>query len=251
MTDADASLDRAEIRKRNRDAARERMLAEIPRFYVPWLHLAATTGIGVTMLVAAIVEIRGVRPLELLIVPLTLFVSMGFEWHVHKKVLHKRTWPFTELYDRHTPDHHAVYHEEDMAIRSWRELRLVLIPAVGVLGIVLATVPFAFVIGLAFGSNAGWLFVVTSSLFMVVYELLHLSYHLPPDTFIGRQPLVHWLRRHHARHHDPRLMQRWNFNVTFPLFDHLMGTVAPEGDAREIARLHPRRPPRLHARKSS
>ncbi|MEO8801644.1 MAG: sterol desaturase family protein [Polyangiaceae bacterium] len=250
MMDADASLDRAEIRKKNRDAARVRMLAEIPRFYVPWLHLAATTGIGVAMLVAGVLAIRGLRPVELLIVPLTILVSTGFEWRVHKKVLHKRRWPFTELYDRHTPDHHAVYHEEDMAIRSARELRLVLIPAVGVLGIVLATVPFAFVVGLVFGSNAGWLFVVTSSLFMVVYELLHLSYHLPADTFIGRQPLVHWLRRHHARHHDPRLMQRWNFNVTFPVFDYLMGTVAPEGDAKDIARLRPRRTPRLHERKS-
>ncbi|MEO8798818.1 MAG: hypothetical protein ABI551_13100, partial [Polyangiaceae bacterium] len=94
MADSDASLDRAGIRKKNRDAARVRMLAEIPRFYVPWLHLAATAGIGVAMLVAGMLEIRGLRPVELLIVPLTILVSTGFEWRVHKMVLHKRRWPF-------------------------------------------------------------------------------------------------------------------------------------------------------------
>ena len=107
--------------------------------------------------------------------------------------------------------------------------------------------PIAFAIGLLFGANAGWIFVVTSSLFMVMYELLHLSYHLPADSFIGRQPLVHWLRRHHARHHDPRLMQRWNFNVTFPIFDYVMGTVAPPGDAKDVARLE-QHPLGIHAK---
>ncbi len=39
--------------------------------------------------------------------------------------------------------------------------------------------------------------------------------------------IIRALRTHHARHHDPRLMQRWNFNVTVPLFDAVMGTIAP------------------------
>jgi len=54
---------------------------------------------------------------------------------------------------------------------------------------------------------------------MVGYELSHLSYHLPETTWIGRRRVIRWLREHHARHHDPRLMQKWNFNVTIPVFD--------------------------------
>jgi len=47
-----------------------------------------------------------------------------------------------------------------------------------------------------------------------------------------------WLRRHHAAHHDPRLMTRYNFNVTFPIADRLFGTVAPaaaDGAAAAVA----------------
>jgi len=36
------------------------------------------------------------------------------------------------------------------------------------------------------------------------------------------------LREHHRRHHHPALMQKWNFNVTVPLFDWVHRTLAPE-----------------------
>jgi sterol desaturase/sphingolipid hydroxylase (fatty acid hydroxylase superfamily) len=72
--------------------------------------------------------------------------------------------------------------------------------------------------------NAALLAVATSLFFFLLYEWLHLSYHLPPATFIGRNPLIALLRALHQRHHDPRLMRRWNFNVTVPLFDWLHRT---------------------------
>ena len=64
--------------------------------------------------------------------------------------------------------------------------------------------------------------------YAVSYEWLHLSYHLPHDHPVGRSRLIRALRRHHAIHHDPRLMQRWNLNVTVPLWDVVMGTTVAE-----------------------
>ena len=58
----------------------------------------------------------------------------------------------------------------------------------------------------------------------MTYEILHLSYHLPPDSFVGSMPFVDRLRRHHFVHHDPGVMAKANFNITFPIFDALMGT---------------------------
>jgi sterol desaturase/sphingolipid hydroxylase (fatty acid hydroxylase superfamily) len=43
---------------------------------------------------------------------------------------------------------------------------------------------------------------------------------------------VRALRRHHAVHHDPELMQRWNFNVTVPLWDLVRGTIHRAGPPR-------------------
>jgi sterol desaturase/sphingolipid hydroxylase (fatty acid hydroxylase superfamily) len=58
----------------------------------------------------------------------------------------------------------------------------------------------------------------------VSYEWLHLSYHLPASNPIARNGIITWLRQQHAVHHTPELMQRWNFNVTVPFADWVLGT---------------------------
>jgi sterol desaturase/sphingolipid hydroxylase (fatty acid hydroxylase superfamily) len=83
--------------------------------------------------------------------------------------------------------------------------------------------------------------------FFLSYEWLHLSYHLPKESFIGRLGIVALLREHHRRHHDPRLMKRWNFNVTVPVFDWIRGTVwSPEREAARDARRKERRAAAAH-----
>lgn len=224
----DASLGRLTLERR--DKVRAQCLAEIPWWYSPYGHLAATTGIGLVVLVASTVFLTQttVRWTDALVVPVVILLANFFEWRVHKHVLHRRFWPFEVIYDKHTPMHHMIYVEEDMALRSKKEFRLVLIPAAGVLGIVLAAAPIAIAIKHLWSSAAGWLFLLTASLFMVSYEVLHLCYHAPADSFIGRRRIIRVLRAHHAKHHDPRYMQRYNFNVTVPLFDWIMGTLAPK-----------------------
>lgn len=209
------------------EAVRKRLLDKIPSSYSPWAHLASTTGVGAGALALGLWGLKALRPVELLVIPATLVVANAFEWRVHKNVLHKRFWPFGEIFDRHTPEHHAVYHTNTMAMRDWREMKLVLIPAVGVLGIVAAMGPGAAAIGALTTANAGWLFLATSATYMVSYELLHLSYHLPEEHPLAQNPIIAWLRQHHATHHDPRLMQKWNFNVTIPLWDWVQDTIAP------------------------
>lgn len=218
------------LTEERRDKVRTAALAEIPWWYSPYAHLASTTGIGLAVLVASIIGIARSTFVwsDLAVIPVVVLFGNFFEWAVHKDVLHKRRWPVEVIYDCHTPMHHMVYVEDDMALRSVKEFRLILIPAAGVLGIVLAAAPAAFVVARFWSGAAGWLFLLSASLFMVSYEVLHLCYHAPKDSFIGRRPLIAVLRAHHARHHDPRLMQRYNFNVTVPLFDWLMRTMAPK-----------------------
>lgn len=213
-----------------REKVRARALAEIPWWYSPYAHLGSTTGIGLIVLGASIYGIARstFRSTDLLVIPLVIAFANFFEWLVHKDVLHKRRWPMEIIYDRHTPMHHMVYVEDAMDLHSVKEFRLILMPAAGVLGIVLATAPPALVVAHYWSQTAGWLFLLSASLFMVSYEVLHLCYHAPKDSFIGRRKLIAKLRAHHAHHHDPRLMQRYNFNVTVPLFDWILGTMAPK-----------------------
>ena len=210
-----------------REAGRARLQARISARYSPWLHLSATLGIGIVALALGVARVHHATLLEWLTVPLTLLVANGAEWRAHKSLLHHRIKPFHELYDRHTPEHHMVFGYDDMAIREWRELKLVLIPAVGVLGIVAMTAPIAWAIGHFWSPNRGFLMLVASALYVVGYEVSHLSYHLPEHSFIGRLWMVRVLREQHRRHHHPRLMQKWNFNVTWPIFDWVHRTIVP------------------------
>lgn len=209
-----------------RDRVRAEEVGKIPGWYRPWAHLLGTTGTGAVVLGLGVANVHTPRALDWLVVPITFIIANAFEWLVHKEVLHKRRPFLGELFQRHTPVHHKVYVQGDMPMRSQKELRLVLIPAIGVAGAVLFMIPWAVALARLVGPNAGWLFLTTGGLYMVTYELSHLSYHLPDTHAVYKLPFLRALRQHHERHHHPRLMQRCNFNVTVPLFDWLLGTMA-------------------------
>jgi hypothetical protein len=207
-----------------RDAMRAKLLATIPGWYSPYLHLATPTLIGIGCVALAVHMVDRLTLGDVAFVSFTWMVSNMTEWRAHRDLLHKRTWPFTELYDRHTPLHHILYPGEDMAIRSTPEWRFVLIPSWGILAILIAISPFTALFLLLGWTKMAALFVATCAVYVVSYEWLHLSYHLPPDSFVGRLAMVRWLRHHHATHHRHDLMQKWNFNVSFPIWDLVRGT---------------------------
>jgi hypothetical protein len=203
-----------------RDELRARLVGEIPRWYNPWLHLAFPSLVGLSVIVASLLLLRGLRPLELLAVPLTFLLLNAGEWRIHRDMLHRRTPPLTVLYDRHTPQHHMIFVTDDMSIRSTREFYLVLIPAYGIVAAGFGALPIPAALWLGFGlRNPALLFMAVTMAYVVAYEWLHLAYHAPADSFVGRLAMIRRLRRHHAVHHAPELMQKWNFNVTIPLWD--------------------------------
>lgn len=208
-----------------REAFRAGLVAAIPAWYSPWGHLLFPSLFGLGIMAAMIALLKDLRPVELLTVPVVWVVSNAVEWRIHKYVLHRRFPFFTVLYERHTPQHHRAFVTEDMAMRSNREFRLVLIPFYGIVAIVALDAPFAAAIWTWGLRNVACLFIATSAFYVVSYELLHLCYHLPEAHPISRSPLVRRLRRHHAIHHHPSLMQRWNFNVTVPLWDLVRGSI--------------------------
>ena len=207
-----------------REALRDELLEEIPRWYVPRAHLFLPSCAGLVAIVVALSLIRNLRAVELLTVPLVYLFANAFEWWIHGNGLHRRSPLAPVLYEQHTPRHHMLYLTDDMAMRSPREYRLVLIPGYGLLLIFLGQIAVS--VGLwALGlPNVACLYVATAIAYAVSYEWLHFSYHLPQAHPVARNPIIRRLAHHHAVHHDPRIMQRYNMNVTVPLTDWLMGT---------------------------
>lgn len=179
---------------------------------------------GLAIVACCIALIDDLQWVELIVIPVTYLVANIGEWRAHKYLLHRRTRYAAVLYDRHTPEHHMVYLTDDMEIRSRKEFRLVLIPAYGILLIFAGVLAPATAMWLLGWHNVALLFLATEMAYVLSYEWLHLSYHLPADHPIGGLRIIATLRRHHALHHHPALMQRWNFNVTVPLWDWVCGT---------------------------
>jgi len=212
--------------REERDALRARQLAKSSRWYSPHVHLLVPSSFGFAVIACAIWVIHDLRWLEVLTIPLTWMIANATEWRAHRDLLHARSWIAPVLYDRHTPEHHMIYTSRDMAMREVREWRLVLIPPYGILLIFLVTCPVTAGLWHLGVPNVAALFAATSMGYVVSYEWLHLSYHLGPETWVGRLAILDRLRRQHAVHHDPRLMQRKNFNVTVPFWDWVRGTTA-------------------------
>jgi len=207
-------------------AARVRYHAGLPRSYGPWRHLATPFVVGGAVIAGCIACLEGPALSDMMVVPAMWLVSIAVEWRFHRDLLHRRVPPFELLYDKHTVSHHSLYVDGAMQIGSARDFRSILFPWWALPALALALSPISLVLGLLFGGDVGRLFLATSMLYVMVYEALHLTYHLRPSHPLWRLPGVEGLARHHARHHDPRRMQRENLGVTSTLWDRVRGTVA-------------------------
>jgi hypothetical protein len=208
------------------EAFRERYRAqEIGPSYRGWLHFAFTSIGSLSAIAFAISRVESPSALEWLTVPVAFFVANFGEYFGHRGPMHHRRAGLALLYQRHTLQHHRFFTHDAMECASTRDFKMVLFPPVLLLfflgGLAL---PIGLALFFVFSANVGWLFVATAVAYFLSYEWLHFAYHQPPQSIIGRLPFVPVLRRHHAAHHDPRLMQRWNFNITFPIADRVMGT---------------------------
>lgn len=217
-----------------KEAFRAKVVGEIPAAYSPTFHLLGPAALGVGVLVGSVWMLHDLRAVELATIPITLFLGLGFEWRVHKSILHERMPGLSTLYVRHELHHHVIYTYDDMTMRERREWRLVLMPAYAIVLVFGMLVPLGLGVWRLLGMNVTLLFVATSMIFFLAYEWMHLAYHLPPEHPVSRIGLIQRLRELHRRHHEPRLMKRWNFNVTVPLFDWIHGTAWSE--ERERAR---------------
>jgi hypothetical protein len=211
--------------KASRAELRAELLARIPSWYSPWAHLAFPTLAGIAIVAFAIERIQGLAAWQLLLVPAFLVFGNAVEWHAHRGLLHRRVRFLEVLYVRHTPQHHAIFVSDDMSMHDARELKLVLLPAYGILAILVVTSPITVAFAWFGQPNLAALWVVSVVFYVLSYEWLHLAYHLPPESWLGRTRALAILRRHHQLHHATHLMHRWNFNVTVPLWDYVRGTV--------------------------
>jgi fatty acid hydroxylase family protein len=202
---------------------RAEIAARIEASYSPVRHVAALFVIASATVAVAAVGLHGVKVVELAVVPIAFTLANFGEWALHRYAMHAPVFP-RAMYERHALTHHVLYTVDAFEVREARELRFVLMPWFALPGMIACVAPVVALLAFAWSPNAARLFVIVAVGYYMLYEVCHTLYHLPSGAPVARTRLVRALRRLHWVHHDPSLMRRANFNVTFPIADAVLGT---------------------------
>lgn len=200
---------------------------KIGRLYSGPAHFLFTTTVSLAVVGYCIGRVTAVRWWELLVVPFTFLFANFAEYAGHRYSMHRPRFP-RFVYRRHTLEHHHFFTDTEMAYDSTRDWKAVLFPPQVILFFLGGFgLPMGLLLTFATTANVAWLFVATAIGYFITYEFLHFAYHMEEASWVGRLGIVRRLRQHHTRHHDPTLMGKYNFNITFPIFDWVFGTNAP------------------------
>lgn len=201
-------------------AFRAEYQAKISPHYNGWLHGLWIGGFGLAYIAWSLSQVSAAGWAWLSLLPALIVSNIG-EWWLHKNALHQRIEWLRPLWHRHTVEHHSYFTEARMTVDSHREYRIILFPPYAIAGIALIHALFGFLWGLAFGSNAMWIWMAGGMLHYLSYEVLHTAAHLPESPWLARLPVVNTMRRNHWVHHHHALMPEYNLNLTVPFADWL------------------------------
>jgi sterol desaturase/sphingolipid hydroxylase (fatty acid hydroxylase superfamily) len=165
-------------------------------------------------------------------IPLGLLVANAGEWVIHKYMLHGLGRHRESYWSFHWHDHHRTVRRNGYLDENYRESVFKpggkakeaagLLTAAAAVSPLLPVAPF---------------FVATVWASTMGYYVIHRNSHMNPEW--GRK----WAPWHYDHHMGPD--QDANWCVTFPLFDHIMGTRIPyagtEREAQDIAKAAARR----------
>lgn len=154
---------------------------------------------------------------------------------IHKFPLHGRYWWNSYAFSNHTKTHHVFYRENSVTWKNKRDWFTMFFPPEVVLGFILVYHPFFyFLLKPIIGVNGASFYLMASSAYFILYEIVHYTSHLPSEHWALKIPGLMYMRRHHQLHHDPRLMGNYNFCIVYPLFDILFGTHVNDQNYEEI-----------------
>lgn len=155
--------------------------------------------------------------------PAYFLVANGIEYWLHRYPMHHRMRLMPVVYE-HVTIHHNFYADEHFYFEQPEDYYAAILPYYIFVGLSLVIALIAGVVGFVFGADRGWQFALVAYSYYLLYEALHFSYHTRAGGLLKRIPFVDYLSRGHLYHHRIGLMSRYNFNITFPIFDKIFRT---------------------------
>lgn len=155
--------------------------------------------------------------------PVYFVVANAIEYLLHRYPMHRRMRLMPVVYE-HVTIHHNFYADEHFYFEQPEDYYAAILPPYIFVGLSLVIALIAGGVALLFGGDRGWQFALIGYGYYLLYEVLHFSYHTKAHSWLKRVPFVEFLSRGHLYHHRVALMSRYNFNITFPIFDKLFRT---------------------------
>lgn len=205
---------------------RERFVEETPDWYHGMYHLGFTVVVTLGTFLVCLFNLESPSVWEwLIVVPIFVFGNWC-EWAGHRWLLHKPVKGLKMVYKRHAGVHHQFFTNHDLSYKGQKEWRALLFPPFAPVAFLLAAAPAALFLWAVWSANAGLIVMLTMAGYFMMYEGLHTTAHLrgPRWDWLKYVPLINTVRYMHIAHHDLGFMQKFNFNLTFPVFDALYGT---------------------------
>jgi len=160
----------------------------------------------------------------LLLLPLYFLFVNGVEYVLHRFPMHRKM-PGAQVVYEHVTIHHNFFADQVFYFEDTRDYYAAILPFYIFIGLTVVICGTAGLVYLVAGLDNALFFALVGYGYYLLYELLHFSYHTPDTSFVKRLPFVRSLARQHILHHQVKLMAHYNFNITFPIFDVIMGTM--------------------------
>lgn len=225
----DVELSEAEMPPRLTEFRHKYRSNVIGPMYNGYAHLAFVVTGSTLVMVAAALQINNPHWTDWICIPVTFIVANFVEYFGHRGPMHHYFKQFGLMFHRHTNEHHQFFTENWMTCRSQRDFKIVLFPPIMLffyLGIIAA--PMGLFLYYMHGWNFSMIYVITAMFYFMSYEVMHFFYHLDDDLWVSKLPILRVLRAHHRTHHKLEIMSKYNFNITWPIADFVMGTIYRE-----------------------
>jgi hypothetical protein len=187
------------------------------------IYLFIITLIIITIPVILFNQIKELPSYFLYLIPIYFLICNFIEYILHRYPMHHKTKNIEFLFD-HVSIHHMIYNEKTPFIEKDRDIMGVFLPIFYFFFISLEIVLISGLIYLFTDLNNGLFFAFIAYSYYLMYEFLHFCYHTKEDSIIKKIPLIRKLAQFHLDHHNIKLMQKYNFNITFPIFDKIFKT---------------------------
>ena len=200
---------------------------KIPRWYSGILHLVFNGSVLLGLTIGLYAQLNSVTHLEWLTFPAVMLLGNLAVYIIHRFPLHTVYKPiYEQTFKVHTEYHHYFFTNEMIVYEGVRDFYILFFPPTIVIGFSCVFLPICYFILSFFASaNVIWLYLGTSALYFLLYEVLHYISHLPEDHPILIFSPFRYMRNHYVTHHNTKLMYRYNFNIVYPLCDVLFGSV--------------------------